>query len=156
MFIVRHTHGVGVPCSSSVLLTCGVGACLVPQCSHRTTKQKYAVKCITKAKMSKTDEANLAIEITVLRRVSAEALPPSPSPSSHLMPIVLPRRLHLLPQLRHPHIVAIHAVFENDEHFVYIVQELMTGGELFDFIVERVHGGSVATRSKQAETFDAR
>lgn len=41
-----------------------------------------------------------------------------------------------LKTLDHPNIIKLFGIFE-DEEYVYLVQELCTGGELFDFIVER-------------------
>ena len=41
-------------------------------------------------------------------------------------------------RLQHPHIVRLHAFYEDGEAY-YIVTELMTGGELFDRIVSRSH-----------------
>ena len=41
------------------------------------------------------------------------------------------------PQLNHPNIVRLIAFYDEPETF-YIVTELMTGGELFDQIVEKV------------------
>jgi len=40
----------------------------------------------------------------------------------------------------HPHIIRLYEVFE-DEHKVYLVMELCTGGELFDRIVKKGHFG---------------
>eukprot|EP01107_Rhizomastix_libera_P016437 TRINITY_DN6855_c0_g2_i1.p1 TRINITY_DN6855_c0_g2~~TRINITY_DN6855_c0_g2_i1.p1 ORF type:complete len:405 (+),score=88.38 TRINITY_DN6855_c0_g2_i1:54-1268(+) len=41
-------------------------------------------------------------------------------------------------KLKHPHIIQLKEVYETEENY-YIVQELVTGGELFDKIVEYSH-----------------
>jgi calcium-dependent protein kinase len=42
----------------------------------------------------------------------------------------------VLKQLDHPNIIKVFESFEDEDHF-YLVQELCTGGELFDFIVKK-------------------
>lgn len=44
--------------------------------------------------------------------------------------------VNALKTLDHPNIIKLFEIFE-DETNVYLVQELCTGGELFDFVVER-------------------
>ncbi len=44
----------------------------------------------------------------------------------------------MLKEIDHPNIVKIYEFFQDDESF-YIVTELCTGGELFDFIVSQHH-----------------
>ncbi len=39
-------------------------------------------------------------------------------------------------KVNHPNVIALRSVFEDKKH-VYLVMELVTGGELFDKIVER-------------------
>jgi len=41
-----------------------------------------------------------------------------------------------LKTLDHPHIIKLFEIYKDEEH-VYLVQELWTGGELFDFIVDQ-------------------
>lgn len=43
-----------------------------------------------------------------------------------------------LSKLDHPNVVKLLEVYEDDDH-VYLVLELMTGGELFDRIVDKEH-----------------
>lgn len=45
-------------------------------------------------------------------------------------------QLHFISRLRHPNIVALEETYE-DKHHVYLVMELVTGGELFDRIVAK-------------------
>ena len=49
-------------------------------------------------------------------------------------PEVLDREISILRTLKHPNIVEIRDVFE-DAHHVFIVTELLAGGELFDHIL---------------------
>ena len=44
--------------------------------------------------------------------------------------------VNALKTLDHPHIIKLFEVYE-DEVNIYLVQELCSGGELFDFIVEK-------------------
>jgi len=43
--------------------------------------------------------------------------------------------VNALKTLDHPHIIKLFEIYEDEKH-VYLVQELWTGGELFDYIVE--------------------
>ncbi|EPZ32745.1 Protein kinase, catalytic domain-containing protein [Rozella allomycis CSF55] len=71
------------------------------------TKQKFAIKIIDK-KGIKGQKSSISIK----------------------------RELHLLKYLRHPHIARSFEIFETaNEH--YIVQEYASGGELFDYIVQK-------------------
>jgi len=49
---------------------------------------------------------------------------------------LLHREIDIMRKLKHPHIIALHDVFEDSER-IYLVLELVTGGELFDQIVSR-------------------
>lgn len=49
---------------------------------------------------------------------------------------LLEREIGIMKQLKHPHILPLIDVFENKE-FIFLVLELVIGGELFDKIVER-------------------
>ena len=48
----------------------------------------------------------------------------------------LEREIRILRKLKHPNIIRFYALFDEEEHF-FIVQELLTGGELFDRIAAR-------------------
>ena len=59
-------------------------------------------------------------------------------------------------QLRtHPNIVGIKASFNGDPNYFYLVQELMTGGELFDSIVKQKHYTEHKARNIAAQLMDA-
>jgi len=68
--------------------------------------KKVAVKCVTKAKLTKEDEEALTIETQILR------------------------------EMDHPNIIKMFNCYEDEEKY-YLVTEMMTGGELFDRIVEK-------------------
>lgn len=53
----------------------------------------------------------------------------------------LQREIEIMKKVDHPNIIALRQVFEDKKH-VYLVMELVTGGELFDKIVEKVREGS--------------
>jgi len=79
---------------------------VVKEGQNRQTHDSYAIKCITKAKLSKEDEVALKDEIDVLK------------------------------DFDHQHIIRLYDVFEEPQHY-YLVTEKMTGGELFDRIVQK-------------------
>jgi len=49
---------------------------------------------------------------------------------------LLEREIKIMKKLKHPHILPLIEVFENKD-YIFLVLELVTGGELFDKIVER-------------------
>jgi len=49
---------------------------------------------------------------------------------------LLEREIKIMKKLKHPHILPLIEVFENKE-YIFLVLELVLGGELFDKIVER-------------------
>ena len=90
-----------------ILDTIGKGTfATVKRVRHRTTGENYAVKVLSKKKMTAEDEIQMHTEIEILKQVD------------------------------HPNIVKLIDVFEDDKHLC-LLMELMTGGELFDFIVEQ-------------------
>ncbi|KAK7863131.1 hypothetical protein R5R35_002013 [Gryllus longicercus] len=89
--------------------------------------QMFAVKIIDK-KALKGKEDSLENEIKVLRRFSASPQRSGESSSSESS--------EETPWLKHPNIVQLLETFE-DKHKVYLIMELVTGGELFDRIVEK-------------------
>ena len=46
--------------------------------------------------------------------------------------------MRILEDLDHPNVIEIYSFYENDPQYFYMVLELMSGGELFDRIVEKV------------------
>jgi len=76
---------------------------IVRKCTHRQSKQDFAVKTIRKDKVGSPKFLKLEIDI--------------------------------LKELKHPHIIELVDVFE-DEKYVHLVTELCTGGELFHRIIE--------------------
>ncbi|XP_011640496.1 calcium/calmodulin-dependent protein kinase type 1 isoform X1 [Pogonomyrmex barbatus] len=91
--------------------------------------QMFAVKIIDK-KALKGKEDSLENEIKVLRRFSESATPQSGGGSLKSDSSGEKR------WLTHPNIVQLLETYE-DKHKVYLVMELVTGGELFDRIVEK-------------------
>lgn len=88
-------------------------------CEHRETGQAFAVKIIDK-KALKGKEDSLENEIRVLKRFSAKRHESDPDNT----------------WFTHPNIVQLFETFE-DKSKVYLIMELVTGGELFDRIVEK-------------------
>jgi len=74
--------------------------------TDKVTKEKFAIKTIRKAKVSKYD--------------------------------ALKREIDILRSCDHPNIIKLVEVHE-DEKSIHLVQELCTGGELFDRIIQRGH-----------------
>jgi len=85
----------------------GEGAFSVVKEGHnRQTGSSFAIKIVTKAKLSKEDEVALRDEIDVLK------------------------------DMEHAHIIRLYDVFEEPANY-YMVTEKMSGGELFDRIVQK-------------------
>jgi serine/threonine-protein kinase Chk2 len=82
---------------------------VVKLCVHKHTGQKFAIKIIDKKKFSLDS------------RKGQEALL---------------GEVRILQQLKHPNIISIQDVFETSAH-LYIVLELVTGGDLFDRVVAK-------------------
>jgi len=80
---------------------------------HRETLQKVAIKSISKKKFLVNERS-----VTTTRRE-----------------IDIMKKLSSVDTRDHPHIVDLYAVIETSEH-VYIVMELVEGGELFDHVVD--------------------
>jgi len=80
---------------------------VVRQATHKKTKRKYAVKIIDKKNLGESHSVSLKREIDIMQQVD------------------------------HPHIIKLRQVFENEKKYVYLVMELVTGGELFDRIVDK-------------------
>lgn len=91
---------------------------------NRRTGASYAVKIVTKAKLSKEDEIALKDEIEVLK------------------------------DMEHKHIIRLHDVFEEPQHY-FMVTEKMMGGELFDRIVQKSYYNEKEARDTCEVLFSA-
>jgi len=56
----------------------------------------------------------------------------------------LKREVDILSNVDHPHIIKLYDVYE-DEHNIYLVSELCSGGELYDRVVEKTRKGKCFT-----------
>mmetsp|Transcript_17337 Transcript_17337/g.22537 ORF Transcript_17337/g.22537 Transcript_17337/m.22537 type:complete len:358 (-) Transcript_17337:550-1623(-) len=79
---------------------------VVKEGTQKASGESYAIKIVTKTKLSEEDEAALKDEIAVLK------------------------------DMKHPNIIMLYDVFEEKEYY-FLVTEKMTGGELFDRIVQK-------------------
>lgn len=79
---------------------------MVKDGQHKQSGETYAIKIVTKAKLTQEDEDALKDEIDVLT------------------------------ELQHPHIIRLYDVFDESQYY-YLVTEKMSGGELFDRIVQK-------------------
>lgn len=79
---------------------------VVKEGQNRQTGSSFAIKIVTKSKLSKEDEVALKDEIDVLK------------------------------DMEHAHIIRLYDVFEEPANY-YLVTEKMSGGELFDRIVQK-------------------
>ena len=87
----------------------GVGvAGVVRLVTHKATGIKYAVKCLDKSGIGESQAEQEQLRDEIL----------------------------IMSQLDHPNICRLHEVYE-DEHYIYLVQELGDGGELFDVLDEQ-------------------
>lgn len=71
----------------------------------------------------------LAVHRLTGTRVAIKQLPKDPAPD------LLFRELQLHRRLRHPHVLALYEIIAT-ETSIWLVSELCTGGELFDYLVE--------------------
>lgn len=81
---------------------------VVIEAVRKTNNTSYAIKIVTKSKLSIEDEQALKDEIQVLN------------------------------ELKHGHIIQLYDVFD-ERSYIYLVTELMSGGELFDRIVQKAY-----------------
>jgi len=66
----------------------------------------------------------------------------------------LEQEVSIMNQVDHPNIVKLYKVYDEKKKF-YMVLELMTGGELFDRIVEKEHYSEVEARDAILPIVDA-
>lgn len=83
---------------------------IVRKCRQKGTGKEYAAKFIKKRRLASSR-----------RGVSREEIE---------------REVSILREIRHPNIITLHDVFENKTDVVLIL-ELVSGGELFDFLAEK-------------------
>ncbi|MBN3272646.1 DAPK3 kinase, partial [Polyodon spathula] len=83
---------------------------IVRKCSERSTGNEYAGKFIKKRRLSSSR-----------RGVSREEIE---------------REVNILREIQHPNIITLHDIFENKTDVILIL-ELVSGGELFDFLAEK-------------------
>lgn len=62
--------------------------------------------------------------------------------------------MEILTKIDHPNVVKLYEIFEDDTYF-YMVLELMTGGELFERIVELEHFGEKQAAEAMKPIVDA-
>lgn len=92
--------------------------------NHKQSGESYAIKIVTKAKLTHEDEEALKDEIGVLR------------------------------ELKHQHIIRLYDVFDEAQYY-YLVTEKMSGGELFDRIVQKSYYNEKEARDVCKILFDA-
>uniref|UniRef100_A0A8C5RM92 Protein kinase domain-containing protein n=1 Tax=Laticauda laticaudata TaxID=8630 RepID=A0A8C5RM92_LATLA len=83
---------------------------IVRKCREKKTGLEYAAKFIKKRRLSSSR-----------RGVSREEIQ---------------REVNILREIQHPNIITLHDIFENKTDVVLIL-ELVSGGELFDFLAEK-------------------
>jgi len=92
--------------------------------THKQSNETYAVKIVTKSKLTKEDEDALKDEIDVLRT------------------------------LQHAHIIRLYDVFDENTYY-YLITEKMSGGELFDRIVQKSYYNEKEARDVSKILFEA-
>jgi len=97
---------------------------IVKEGTKKSSNESFAIKIVTKAKLSEEDETALKDEITVLK------------------------------EMKHTNIIMLYEVFE-ERDFYYLVTEKMSGGELFDRIVQKSYYNEKEARDTCAVVFQA-
>lgn len=92
--------------------------------SHKQTGESFAIKIVTKEKLTDEDAVALQDEIAILK------------------------------DLRHPHIIMLYDVFDEPQYY-YLVTEKMSGGELFDRIVQKSYYNEKEARDVCKIIFEA-
>lgn len=91
---------------------------------HKQSGNSFAIKIVTKAKLTQEDEDALKDEIAVLK------------------------------ELKHQHIIRLYDVFDESQYY-YLVTEKMSGGELFDRIVQKSYYNEKEARDVCKILFEA-
>jgi calcium/calmodulin-dependent protein kinase I len=68
--------------------------------------------------------------------------------------VALATEIHILEKVEHPNIVRLKEVYDCPKN-VYLVMELMTGGELFDRIVQKDHYSENEAKFAIRQVFEA-
>jgi len=97
---------------------------IVKDGTHKQSGESFAIKIVTKAKLTTEDEEALKDEITVLT------------------------------ELKHQHIICLYDVFDEGQYY-YLVTEKMSGGELFDRIVQKSYYNEKEARDVCKILFEA-
>ena len=106
-------------------LQLGEGAfSVVKDGQHKQAGKSFAIKIVTKAKLTHEDEEALKDEIDVLK------------------------------ELQHQHIIRLYDVFDEAQYY-YLVTEKMSGGELFDRIVQKSYYNEKEARDVCKILFEA-
>ncbi|KAI4890912.1 hypothetical protein NFI96_026063 [Prochilodus magdalenae] len=93
---------------------------------ERATGKMFAVKCIPK-KALKGKESSIENEIAVLRKCMDEGA---------CVVIISACCCNVVSAIKHENIVALEDIYESSDH-LYLIMQLVSGGELFDRIVEK-------------------
>jgi Protein kinase domain len=110
---------------SSLSKQLGAGAfSVVKEGTHKASGHSFAIKVVTKAKLTPEDSAALQDEIAVLQ------------------------------ELQHPNIIRLYDVFD-EKLYYYLVTEKMSGGELFDRIVQKSYYNEKEARDTCLVLFEA-
>jgi calcium/calmodulin-dependent protein kinase I len=96
----------------------------VKEGTHKSSGYSFAIKVVTKSKLTEDDTAALQDEIMVLQEVI------------------------------HPHIIRLYDVFD-EKLFYYLITEKMSGGELFDRIVQKSYYNEKEARDTCIVLFEA-
>ena len=92
--------------------------------THKQSGNSFAIKIVTKSKLTQEDEDALKEEISVLK------------------------------ELQHAHIIRLYDVFDEPQYY-YLVTEKMSGGELFDRIVQKSYYNEKEARDVCKILFEA-
>jgi len=92
--------------------------------THKQSGDSFAIKIVTKAKLTAEDEKALKDEISVLK------------------------------ELKHDHIIRLYDVFDEGQYY-YLVTEKMSGGELFDRVVQKSYYNEKEARDVCKILFEA-
>uniref|UniRef100_A0ACB8EGQ9 Calcium/calmodulin-dependent protein kinase type 1 n=1 Tax=Sphaerodactylus townsendi TaxID=933632 RepID=A0ACB8EGQ9_9SAUR len=106
---------------------------------EKSTQKLVAIKCIAK-KVLEGKETSIENEIAVLHKIRGHGwivVPVSDVDNKHKPWIASSiGNVSTWGRIKHPNIVALDDIYESDGH-LYLIMQLVSGGELFDRIVEK-------------------